>query len=263
MATKISESDTMFRIRRFRESKNHEGVERMGMDCYTSAGVQNRNDDSFIAIECHDGRGCLRLGMNGRMTQDTIDFECGDFVLCAVSDGVGSSAYGGEASAMVVSELLYSVEYLVESEDVAKAIVDTVSSISDAIADNLDSGGKATLVGYLEVGGRGYIFNTGDSVAEACRGRWRYRSLEHNASNTSGCDADDPDACRLTEYLGKSEPRVDVDESLACDKVVLCSDGASVLGSLLDREGCRDLVRQAIDSGSTGNVTIVMFGRDC
>lgn len=235
----------------------------MTIDCYTSAGVLDHNDDSFIALECHDGEGYLVLGIDGKMTENTVRFDCGDFILCAVSDGVGSSARGGEASAMVVSELFYSVERIVDSEDPIESIICAVKTISDTVADDLDSSGKATLVGYLGAGDRGYIFNTGDSLAEASCGRWRYRSLEHNVRNTRGCLEDHPNARKLTEYIGKRDPRVDVDVSSACDRVVLYSDGAAVHGSLLDASGsCRDLVEGAVAKGSTDNVTVVTYEKD-
>lgn len=232
----------------------------MTIDCYTSAGILDHNDDSFMAVECIGGSGCLHLGLNGKMTSDEMQFDCDDFVLCVVSDGVGSSIRGGEASVIAVSELLYEVEHIVGSANPRDMIIETVSSISNTIMKNLDSMGKATLVGYLQTGGIGYLFNTGDSIAEASHGRWRYRSSEHNVLNTRGCSDDGWDARKLTEYMGKSNPRVDVDISMACDNVVLYSDGASPLSPLLDSDGsCMELVRKAVDAGSDDNVTIVRF----
>lgn len=232
----------------------------MTIDCYTSAGILDHNDDSFIAVECVDGSGCLHLSLNGNMTSDAMQFDCDDFVLCAVSDGVGSSIRGGEASVITVSELLYAVEHIVGSDNPKDKLIETISSISNIVMNNLDSTGKATLVGYLQMGGMAYLFNTGDSIAEASHGRWRYRSLEHNVRNTRGCPDNSQDARKLTEYMGKSDPRVDVDVSMACDKVILYSDGASPLSPLLDLDGsCMELVGKAVDTGSDDNVTIVRF----
>ena len=231
----------------------------MTIDYFTTSGVLDHNDDSFVAIECSNGSGHVWLGLNGEVAESIIQFECDDFVLCAVSDGVGSSVRGGKASSIVVKELLYTISDVADSDDCGKALRETVTAISDTVIEDLESEGKATLVGYLQFRGRGYVFNTGDSVAEAFAGGRKYRSLEHNVCNATGCPPDSPDARKLTEYIGKKNPRVDVDIIPQCDTAAVYSDGLLMQDILSSELSCRDLAEKSLKEGSEDNITVLVY----
>jgi protein phosphatase len=216
--------------------------------------------------------------------------------LCLVADGVGGHNFGEVASAIglhvIVTHLVADLTLPGAAEQQPAAIrdllIESIGRANDAILDAANqntrlSGMSTTVVCSLVVGGVLYVAWCGDSRAYLVDGR----SIEQLTTDHSEVQRlveaglVDPDVAKhhplahtINRFLGSQEacrPEVRIKPFTTAQTVVLCSDGltdvvpdhriAELVADHNDDEAfphlASRLVQEAIDEGTTDNVTVV------
>ncbi|MBI2215068.1 MAG: serine/threonine-protein phosphatase [Acidobacteria bacterium] len=215
-----------------------------------------------------------------------------------VADGIGSSDFGHEASALTVDTIIKSFarplalgqaagemnleEELIES--LAQILIDSDARIkSEAIEHPERKGMATTLTMAFVLGSRAWIAHVGDSRAYLVR-RGEARRLTKDQTvaqalvDSGVLDPDAAESSRLKHILASAVGGSDahVPEILSYsvtleqgDSLLLCTDGLNkhvteekigvvIADAPSAREACRELVRLALDDGGSDNVTVVV-----
>jgi PPM family protein phosphatase len=188
-------------------------------------------------------------------------------LLIAVADGVGGGPGGEIASAAAVEEL--ATRFFSASPDgaIEERLADAIRDANTAVLRAADASGKrqaaSTLVAAVVQDRRAVIANLGDSRAYLVRaGSSRQLTDDHSAEIAHG----------ITRFVGDPrgvQPDIFVEELLAGDRLLLCSDGLTrhvepaeiaqhAAGADTDR-AVDDLVALANARGGEDNVTVVLF----
>ncbi|MCM2314706.1 MAG: protein phosphatase 2C domain-containing protein [Thermoanaerobaculia bacterium] len=215
-----------------------------------------------------------------------------------VADGIGSSEFGHEASALTVDTFLsYYTRPLglgqaaagsnLEDElieQLGKIILDSDERLKQEIVERPNRKGMATtLTMAFVLGARAWIVHVGDSRAYLVRGGAALRLTKDQTVaqvlvDSGVLDADAAENSRMKHILasavGGSEAhlpevlsyRVTMEPG---DALVLCTDGLNkhvteermgivVADAASPSEACRQLVDLALDGGGTDNVTVIV-----
>ena len=218
--------------------------------------------------------------------------------LLVVADGIGSSEFGHEASALTIDTIIESftrpldlgkatVEVNLEDElvgNLANILIDSDARLKSEMTEHPERKGMATtLTMAFVLGSRAWIAHVGDSRAYLVRRGEAFRLTKDQtiAQVLVDSGALDPDAAEssrlrhiLASSIGGSEQqlpevlsyRVTVEPG---DAIVLCTDGLNkhvseeklgviVADSASATEACRTLVRLALEDGGSDNVTVIV-----
>ncbi len=220
----------------------------------------------------------------GRHRKDNQDSGYAGEHLLVVADGVGGAAYGDVASSTAVY-LLRQLDTDEATKDMLGALAGAIQRTHDKLAELVESdpeldGTSTTITATLFDGHRLGVAHVGDSRAYLLRdGTVRQLTSDHTFVQSL------VDEGRITEEESRTHPHrnlilravdgvhgaepdlfgVDVQDG---DRVMLCSDGCSGvltnerIGEIL-ADGTVDLaavelVRAALDAGTTDNVTVLV-----
>jgi protein phosphatase len=196
--------------------------------------------------------------------------ESGGTLLIAVADGVGGGP-GGEIAAGAAVDAL-ATRFFTANVDgaIEERLVDAIRDANTAVLRAADASGQheaaSTLVAAVVRGDRAVIANLGDSRAYLVRaGTSRQLTDDHSGGIAHG----------ITRFVGDPrgvQPDVFVEELLAGDRLLLCSDGLTLhvepaeiaqhaAGEDSDR-AVEDLVALANARGGDDNVTVVLYVAD-
>lgn len=215
-----------------------------------------------------------------------------------VADGIGSSDFGHEASALTVDTIIRSFtrplalgraagevnleDELIES--LAKILIDSDARIKNETVEHPERKGMATtLTMAFVLGARAWIAHVGDSRAYLVRRGEALRLTKDQTVaqvlvDSGALDPDVAEGSRLKHILASSiggspshlpevlSYRVTMEPG---DALVLCTDGLTKhvteerLGVIVAdapsaADACRGLIRAALDDGGTDNVTAVV-----
>ena len=225
----------------------------------------------------------------GRVRKDNQDSGYAGDHLLVVADGVAGAAYGDVASttAVHVMRTLDSPQTVDDTttEELEDVLADTVLRVHEKLAELVEhdselSGTSTTLIAALFDGNHLVLAHVGDSRAYLLRrGELRQLTVDHTFVQTL------IDEGRITAEEARHHPHrnlilravdgvndaqsdlitVDLEEG---DRILLCSDGcsgpldaaliAALLGAGSVDFAAVELVRSALDHGSTDNVTVVV-----
>jgi protein phosphatase len=219
----------------------------------------------------------------GRVRRDNQDSGYAGPHLLAVADGVGGAARGDVASSAAIEQLrrLDTPPGNDALEAVAGAIHRTHDRIADLVEENPEIDGTSTTVtaavfdgSRLAVGhvgdSRGYLLHDG-TLVQLTKDHTFVQSLIDEGRITEDEARVHPHRnliLRAVDGVHEPEPDVFVHELAPGDRVLLCSDGCS--GALPDdrlaellgvgpvEQAAVDLVRAALEAGSSDNVTVVV-----
>lgn len=222
----------------------------------------------------------------GRVRKDNQDSGYAGPHLLMVADGVGGAARGDVASAATIQQMR-TLDTEDRDGDVGgvEALIGGIAlahnRISDLVADNPDiDGTSTTVVAGLLSGDELVVAHVGDSRAYLLRdGEIQALTRDHSFVQSL------VDEGRITEEEARTHPNRNLilravdgvhepnpDTSVhalqAGDRLLFCSDGccgvlddvelAQLLGTDSVEDAARNLVRAALDAGSTDNVTVVV-----
>jgi serine/threonine protein phosphatase PrpC len=193
--------------------------------------------------------------------------ESAGTLLMAVADGVGGGPGGEIASAAAVEEL--ATRFFSANPDgaIEERLADAIRDANTAVLRAADASGKrqaaSTLVAAVVQGRHAVIANLGDSRAYLVRaGSPRQLTDDHSAEIAHG----------ITRFVGDPrgvQPDVFVEELVAGDRVLLCSDGltrhvepaeiAQHAAGADPERAVNDLVALANARGGEDNVTVVLY----
>ncbi len=219
----------------------------------------------------------------GRVRRDNQDSGYAGPHLLAVADGVGGAARGDIASSTAVEQLrrLDAPPGNDALEAVAGAIHRTHDRIAELVEEHPEIDGTSTTVtvalfdgARLAVGhvgdSRGYLLRDG-SLLQLTKDHTFVQSLIDEGRITVDEARVHPHRnliLRAVDGVHEPEPDIFVQELAPGDRVLLCSDGCS--GALEDdqlaallaagavEQASVELVRAALDAGSSDNVTVVV-----
>ena len=196
--------------------------------------------------------------------------ESGGTLLMAVADGVGGGPGGEIAAAAAVDELAIRFFSVNGDGAIEERLADAIRDANTAVLRAAEASGKpqaaSTLVAAVVRGDRAVIANLGDSRAYLVRaGTSRQLTDDHSGDIAHG----------ITRFVGDPrgvQPDVFVEELLAGDRLVLCSDGLTrhvepaeiarhAAGADIDG-AVNDLVALANTRGGEDNVTVVLYAAD-
>ena len=188
-------------------------------------------------------------------------------LLMAVADGVGGGPGGEIAAGAAVDELVTRFFTANPNGTIEDRLADAIRDANTAVLRAADASGMpqaaSTLVAAVVRDGRAVIANLGDSRAYLVRaGTPRQLTDDHSA----------PIAHGITRFVGDSrgvQPDVFVEELLAGDRLLLCSDGLTrhvepeeiaqrATGEDADR-AVDELVALVNERGGEDNVTVVLY----
>jgi len=196
--------------------------------------------------------------------------ESGGTLLMAVADGVGGGPGGEIAAAAAVEELETRFFSMRPDGSVEERLADAIRDANTAVLRAAEASDKpqaaSTLVAVAVQGARAVIANLGDSRAYLVRaGASRQLTDDHSAGVAHG----------ITRFLGDPrgvQPDIFVEELLAGDRLLLCSDGLTrhvdpeeiaqrAAAGDADR-AVDDLVALTNSRGGEDNVTVVLYVAD-
>ena len=196
--------------------------------------------------------------------------ESGGTLLMAVADGVGGGPGGEIAAAAAVEELAARFFSATPDGSVEERLADAIRDANTAVLRAAEASDKpqaaSTLVAVAVDGARAVIANLGDSRAYLVRaGASRQLTDDHSAGVAHG----------ITRFVGDPrgvQPDIFVEELLAGDRLLLCSDGLTrhvELAEISERAAAADvdravddLVALANSRGGEDNVTVVLYVAD-
>ena len=219
----------------------------------------------------------------GRVRRDNQDSGYAGAHLLVVADGVGGAARGDIASSTAVEQLrrLDTPPGNDALEAVAGAIHRTHDRIAELVEEHPEIDGTSTTVTValfdgtqLAVGhvgdSRGYLLRDG-ALTQLTKDHTFVQSLIDEGRITEEEARVHPHRnliLRAVDGVHEPEPDVFVQELAPGDRVLLCSDGcsgaldddqlAALLGSGPVQQVSVDLVRAALEAGSSDNVTVVV-----
>ena len=219
----------------------------------------------------------------GRVRKDNQDSGYAGEHLLAIADGVGGSARGDVASSTAIGELRALddppgndlqgalAEAIERSHQQIAALVEqhpeidgTSTTVTAAVFDG-------TRVGIGHVGdSRGYLLRNGE-ISQITKDHTFVQSLIDEGRITEEESRVHPHRNLILRAVdGKHEPEPDLFlvDLVAGDRILLCSDGASgvlsdqdlarILGTGTVENAAVELIRAALEAGSSDNITVVV-----
>ncbi len=223
-------------------------------------GVREMNQDAFATATVEDGTMAIRFYNRGEEEHYSSGTALPDGTqILLVADGMGGLENGEQASFLTIDSVLDRLNSgFEEHADLTDEIIAMIEYASSEVTANCPGSGS-TLVGMIKIGEIAWIFNVGDSKCIARSGERLFRSIDHSPDQS--CESS-----VVTSYMGMEEGlQINVDVVYRCDSALLFSDGLNPLflesgfRLLDDPSDCRSMCQQAIDKGSTDNVTCVMY----
>jgi protein phosphatase len=196
--------------------------------------------------------------------------EADGTLLIAVADGVGGGPGGEIASAAAVDELAARFFNAAPSRSLEERLADGIRDANTAVLRAADAShtpdAASTLVAAAIRGGRAVIANLGDSRAYLVRGGvTRQLTDDHSGAIDHG----------ITRFVGDArgvQPDIFVEELVAGDRLLLCSDGLTRhvdVGEIGQRAAVADtdrvvddLIALANARGGEDNVTVVLYAAE-
>ncbi|HEY6932311.1 MAG TPA: protein phosphatase 2C domain-containing protein [Marmoricola sp.] len=226
---------------------------------------------------------CAALSDVGRVRKDNQDSGYAGAHLLAVADGVGGAARGDIASSTAIEQLrrLDSPPGNDALEAVAGAIHRTHDRIAELVEEHPEIDGTSTTVTAALFDGtqlamghvgdsRGYLLRDG-TLVQLTKDHTFVQSLIDEGRITEDEARVHPHRnliLRAVDGVHEPEPDVFVHDLAVGDRVLLCSDGCcgslddEQLGALLGagtvEQAAGELIRAALDAGSSDNVTVVI-----
>ena len=214
------------------------------------------------------------------------DAYIADGKLFAVADGMGGHRAGEVASSLALEALAFALSKRAKDtleEQLEEAVQRANKTVHDKAVRDLDRRGMGTtLTVAVPKSGKLYIGHVGDSRLYRMRdGKLIQLTRDHSlvaqmveSGHLKPEEAEiHPQRSVITRAVGgDNDIKVDiiVEEMLAGDKFLLCTDGLNTMLSdeditevLRDKkdleEACRELVAWANDKGGNDNITVIMF----
>ena len=227
----------------------------MSFSAYSTKGIRSKNEDAYLIIECINGKALIQYLEHGVKSEFDFEYPGLDFHLYAISDGMGGLQNGDEASYLVITGLLDSIESVVQSDDIGASIREMIVRTSRRVYSNLSGAGGATLVGVLLIKDKLYVFNSGDSTCAVLNNDEVWMTKPQRNENG------------LTDRIGKNiDPCPDIDVLHGFDSIILHTDGADILGDIYDKGSpdydARALCERSVKLGSKDNVSIVIIKKE-
>jgi len=219
----------------------------------------------------------------GRVRKDNQDSGYAGEHFLAIADGVGGSARGDVASAAAIEELR--TLDVPPGNDLLGSLADAIErshrQIASLVEQHPELDGTSTTVtaavfdgtrvGVGHVGdSRGYLLRDG-TISQLTKDHTFVQSLIDEGRITEEESRVHPHRHLILRAVdGKHEPEPDLFllDLVAGDRILLCSDGASgvltdhdmaqILGTGTVENASVELVRAALDAGSSDNVTVVV-----
>jgi protein phosphatase len=219
----------------------------------------------------------------GRVRKDNQDSGYAGEHLLAIADGVGGSARGDVASSAAIGELRALDEP--PGNDLQGALAEAIErshrQIAGLVEQHPELDGTSTTVtaavfdgtrvGVGHVGdSRGYLLRDG-AISQITKDHTFVQSLIDEGRITEEESRVHPHRNLILRAVdGKHEPEPDLFlvDVVAGDRILLCSDGASgvlatqdmarILGTGTVENAAVELIRAALDAGSSDNVTVVV-----
>lgn len=219
----------------------------------------------------------------GRVRKDNQDSGYAGEHLLAIADGVGGAARGDVASSTAVAQLRRLDDP--PGNDVLEAIAGAIHRAHDRIAELVDEDPEldgtsttvtaavfdGTRIGVGHVGdSRGYLLRDG-TISLLTKDHTFVQSLIDEGRITEEESRVHPHRnliLRAVDGVHETEPDLFLVDLAPGDRIMLCSDGCS--GSLTDDrlaeilgegsidQAAAELIRSALDAGSSDNVTVVV-----
>ena len=237
----------------------------INMSCHIETGKREKNDD--------------RISINKTLISQGSHTESADRTcLVVVCDGVGGESFGNEAAETATALFSEKSDQELTKTEIENHIITVNNAIIHAQKKTPQHAKMATTIAGLYINNNDFItFNIGDSRI------YRYRSpyimqisTDHSLRQQQIDMGDEPtpgSESTITRYLGGNNAKPSITEGkgriLSNDIFVLCSDG--VWGSLENEDfeqilttdesletKCQTLVSQALQNGSTDNLSVII-----